>query len=83
MKLIESAPFDRIFISLEFIKPFAAKNTAEFVLQSQGEATRVIWAMEGKHQLFLKVMCTFMNMDKIVGKDFEEGLQNLQRIATE
>ena len=83
MQLVEAEAFTRIFILLEFIKPFAAKNTAEFVLQAQGENTKVTWAMEGKHQFISKVMCTFMNMDKMVGKDFEEGLRNLQRIATE
>ena len=83
MELVEAEAFTRIFILLEFIKPFAAKNTAEFVLQAQGENTKVTWAMEGKHQFISKVMCTFMNMDKMVGKDFEEGLRNLQRIATE
>lgn len=82
MEIAESITNQKVFILLEFIKPFAAKNTAEFTLQQQGNETLVIWAMEGKAPLISKIMCLFMNMDKMVGKDFEEGLQNMQRIAT-
>jgi uncharacterized protein YndB with AHSA1/START domain len=82
MEIAEASENTRLFILLEFIKPFAAKNTAEFTFQQQGDETLIVWAMEGKQPLMAKVMCLFMDMDKMVGKDFEEGLQNLQRVAT-
>jgi len=82
MEIAEASENKRLFILLEFIKPFAAKNTAEFTFQQQGDETLIVWAMEGKQPLMAKVMCLFMDMDKMVGKDFEEGLQNLKRIAT-
>ena len=82
MEIAEASENTRLFILLEFIKPFAAKNTAEFTFQQQGDETLIVWAMEGKQPLMAKVMCLFMDMDKMVGKDFEEGLQNLKRIAT-
>jgi hypothetical protein len=28
-----------------------------------------------------KVMCLFLNMDKMVGKDFEDGLKSLKALA--
>lgn len=82
MDIAESIANQKVLILLEFIKPFAAKNTAEFTFQQHGNETLVVWAMEGKVPLISKIMCLFMNMDKMVGKDFEAGLQNLQRIAT-
>lgn len=82
MEIAESIASQKILILLEFIKPFAAKNTAEFTFQQHGDETLLVWAMEGKQPLISKIMCLFMNMDKMVGKDFEEGLRNIQRIAT-
>ena len=50
-------------------------------LEPQGDATTLTWAMHGPQPFMLKVMTVFMNMDKMVGKDFETGLANLKSIA--
>ena len=47
----------------------------------QGNATRVGWRMHGPLPFMGKVMHLFMNMDNMVGKDFESGLANLKRLA--
>ena len=79
MTLVESHPSDRIRIKLEFLKPFKATNTAEFTFQSEGGNTRVEWAMTGANESFMsKAFCMVMNMDKMVGKDFEKGLASMK-----
>jgi uncharacterized protein YndB with AHSA1/START domain len=81
MEITESSVPSRILIQLDFIAPFQAHNTAEFTLESQGESTNVTWAMYGPSPFISKVMCLFINMDNMVGKDFEVGLDNLKAIS--
>ena len=47
----------------------------------QGAATQVNWLMHGASPFLSKVMQVFMNMDRMIGKDFEAGLENLKRLA--
>lgn len=63
------------------LKPFKAKNTAEFTLRPEGDATQVTWSMHGPANFMSKLMQVFSLMDRMVGKDFEDGLANLKAIA--
>lgn len=81
MEMAESTPPSKLVINLNFLKPFEAHNTATFVLASSAGATDVAWSMDGKHNFISKIMCLFMDMDKMVGKDFEAGLANLKAAA--
>jgi hypothetical protein len=67
MTITESRPSDLVRIKLEFLKPFAATNTAEFTFKPASNQTAVTWSMEGKNNLIAKAVCLFMNMDKMVG----------------
>ena len=62
-------------------RSFEAHNTAEFSLTPQGDNTNVTWAMYGPNVFLGKVMQVFMNMDRMVGTDFEAGLQALKAAA--
>ena len=81
MEITESDQPRRVKIDLNFIKPFKSNNVTEFNLQPRDGGTHVHWTMDGPAPLMTKVMMVFMNMDKMVGKDFEEGLANLKRVA--
>jgi hypothetical protein len=81
MEITESLPPSKIIIKLDFIKPFSANNTTEFLLSGQGNSTNVSWTMTGKQPFMFKVMSIFMSMDKMVGKDFEAGLASMKAIA--
>ncbi|MET0349147.1 MAG: SRPBCC family protein [Rhizobacter sp.] len=81
MEITEAAPPSRVVIKLDFLAPFEAHNTAEFVLVPQGDATTVTWAMYGPNLFIGKVMSVFASMDSLVGKDFERGLANLKAVA--
>jgi uncharacterized protein YndB with AHSA1/START domain len=84
MEILEASP-SQIVIKLDFLKPFEAHNQAEFTLTPQGDATNVgtevTWAMHGPAPFVSKMMQVFMNMDKMIGRDFEAGLANLQKAA--
>jgi hypothetical protein len=77
MTLLESKPCERVVIKLEFFKPFAATNQTTFTLAPTEGGTRVSWCMEGTNGFMAKAFSLFMNMDAMVGKEFEKGLANL------
>ena len=81
MTLTESRPSDRITIKLEFLKPFAATSVAEFTFKPAGNQTAVTWSMSGNRPFLHKAICLVMNMDKIVGGQFEEGLANMKSVV--
>ena len=70
-----------ITIRLDFLKPFKARNTAEFLMTPTDAGTDLTWAMFGPSPLVSKVMGLFVDLDKMVGKDFEAGLAALKRNA--
>ena len=68
-------------VKLDFLKPFEAHNAVTFTLEPNGAATTVTWAMEGPTPFIGKIMHLFIDMDSMVGKDFETGLANLKAAA--
>ncbi len=81
MTIIESRPTELIRIKLEFMRPFAGTNTAEFTFKPEGNQTAVTWSMEGKNNFMAKAYCLFMNMDKMVGGQFEKGLAQMKSVV--
>ena len=82
MTITESEPPGRVAIRLEFLKPFPATNTAEFFIDAAGLGTEVTWAMTGRNDFVGKAFALFMDMDKAVGGDFEQGLAALDAVTT-
>ena len=81
MEILEVSAPSKIVIKLDFFKPFEAHNTAEFTMLPQGDATSLRWLMHGPAPFMSKVMQVFMNMDKMIGKDFEAGLAKLKKLT--
>jgi hypothetical protein len=81
MEITDAAPPSKLAIKLDFVRPFEAHNNVVFTLEPQGDATRVIWTMQGPLPYPAKVMGVLFNMDRMVGKDFETGLANLKAAA--
>jgi len=83
MEILDALSPSKIVIKLDFFKPFEGHNTAEFTMQPERDAatTNIIWVMHGPAPFMSKVMQVFMNLDKMIGKDFEAGLANLKRLT--
>ena len=81
MEVIESHRPSSIRIALTFVKPFKSKNTIDFSLVREGDATLVTWTMTGPKTLMTRVMGIFTSMDKLVGPDFEKGLAQLKAVV--
>lgn len=81
MEIVEATPASKIAIKLDFIKPFEAHNMAEFTLEPKADVTQVTWSIHGPMPFLSKVIGLFLDMDKMIGKDFEAGLANLKAAA--
>lgn len=83
MTVTESRAPELVRIRLEFIKPFAGTSDTEFTFRPDGggQGTDVTWTMSGKNNFVGKAMCLFMDMDKMVGGDFEKGLAQMKAVA--
>lgn len=78
MTISAAQPPSQLTIQLDFIEPFASSNVTTFTLAPEGDGTKVSWVMDGNHNFMSKAMCVFMDMDKMVGADFEKGLASLK-----
>lgn len=75
-RLVEGS---RVESKLRFFKPWKSQSDAYMEVEQVSEGlSRVRWGFSGKNGFPMRLMMLFMNMDKMVGKDFEEGLVNLK-----
>jgi Polyketide cyclase / dehydrase and lipid transport len=81
MEILDTSAPSKIVIKLDFFKPFEGHNTAEFTMLPQGDATYLTWLMHGPAPFMSKLMQVFMNIDNMIGKDFEVGLANLKKLT--
>jgi len=85
MEILDATMPSKIVIKLDFFTPFEGHNTAEFTMLPQGDATNattnVTWLMHGPAPFMSRVMQVFINLDHMIGKDFEVGLVNLKNLA--
>ncbi len=81
LTLLESKPNDLVSMKLEMLKPFPCTNHVTFKLVPSEEGTKVTWSMDGKNDFMAKAVSMFMDIDGMVGKQFEEGLANLNQLA--
>jgi uncharacterized protein YndB with AHSA1/START domain len=81
MEITDTTQFSKIVIKLDFIKPFEGHNVGEFTIVAKGDATIVTWGMHGPSPYISKLMSIFFNMDTMIGKDFEKGLNNLKNLT--
>ena len=80
MEITDVAP-SRVALDLDFVKPFEAHNKVVFALAPKGDATEVSWSMVGPVPYFAKIMHVFVDMDRMVGGQFETGLANLKTVV--
>jgi hypothetical protein len=82
MTIVSAKPDQRVDVKLEFLKPWASTNQTSWILQGDETKTKVTWAMDGKNSgVIAKTFSVFMDLDKMVGSDFERGLSAMKNIA--
>lgn len=81
MTITEGEENKKVVIDLQFIRPFKAENVTTLTLVPDGGGTKVTWTITGPHTLMSKIFGLFFPMDKMVGKDFEKGLRQLEAVV--
>ena len=81
MTITDSRPNELIRVKLEFFKPFTATNTADFTFKPEGNQTVVSWSMFGDKNFMAKAIHLVMNMDKMIGGQFEKGLADMKSVV--
>jgi len=79
--IIESKPGERVRLRMDWKEPMEGTSTVDFTFKPEGARTLVTWHIYGKNGYLGKVMCLFMNMDKMIGGQFELGLANLRTLV--
>jgi len=79
--VITSSTPEQIGLQVAFLKPFKATNDITFTLAPSGNGTEVTWRMDGENKGMAALFGKIVNMDKLVGKDFEKGLARLKANA--
>lgn len=78
MTILESRPGEWIKIDLAFVRPMEDSATVEFTFKPDGEGTAVTWSMHGENNFAEKAFCMFMDLDSMIGEDFEKGLASMK-----
>lgn len=81
MEILEAAAPSKIVIKLDFFTPFEGHNTAEFTMLPQGDGTHVTWVMHGPANFMSRLIQVFINLDNMIGRDFEAGLARLKTLT--
>lgn len=82
MTIVDVKLYESIQIQLEFLKPWPATNTTLFTFQPTPDGSITVrWAMEGTNTFMGKAMSLVMDMDEMIGKDFEQGLATIKTLT--
>jgi hypothetical protein len=81
IEIVDTAPASRVTMTLHMYEPFETRNTVDFILQPRGDTTEVTWAMQGPVPYVAKIIHLFIDVDRMVGTEFEAGLASLKTIA--
>ena len=79
--IVESRPDELVRIRLEFFRPFRATSNAQFTFKPDGERTVVTWSLDGDKTFVTKAVHLFINMDRMVGGQFEKGLADMKSVV--
>jgi hypothetical protein len=80
MTITYAAVPSRVNIQLDFIEPFASTFETQFGVLPEGEGSLVTWTMHGENSFVSKLMSVFMDMEGMIGQDFERGLDKLRHV---
>jgi len=81
LTILDSKPYELVDIEQALLRPLTGKARMSFTFASVGDGTKVTWKMDGTNDFIGKAMCMFMDMDAMLGKDFEQGLANMKAVV--
>jgi hypothetical protein len=79
--IIESKPGELVRERMDWKRPMEGTSTVEFTFKPVGDKIVVTWAMYGKNGFMGKLVSLFMDCEKMVGPQFEQGLAELGKVV--
>lgn len=79
MSITEAIPAELVKIDMAFVEPMESKADVQFKLVPDGAGTKLTWSMTGKHNFLGRILCVFMDMDKMVGEQYEKGFERMNK----
>jgi hypothetical protein len=77
LRIVDTAP-RQVRMELHMLQPLEARNAIEFTLQPRDGATDVTWSMQGAMPYVSRLIGLFVDMDRMIGAEFENGLAALK-----
>jgi len=74
---------NRINQKLDFISPWETHDIAYYKFEDSPEGLKVTWGLDGNLDRPMNLMGLFMNMDDMVGQNYEDGLLSLKEQVTD
>ncbi len=81
LEIVEIISPSKVVMDLRFLRPMKGRNIAEYDVTPLRGGSEVTWSIRGPLPFISKVMCVFINMDRMIGKEFEAGLSDLKLLA--
>jgi uncharacterized protein YndB with AHSA1/START domain len=83
MTIEESIQPKTIEIELSFERPFPGTSEVGFEFEPVADGTKVTWTISGEQSYIERAFCLLMrlDMDEMIGKDYERGLANLKEVV--
>ncbi|MBI5201308.1 MAG: SRPBCC family protein [Elusimicrobia bacterium] len=78
LEIKEVVPLRKVVMDLKFFRPMKGENVAEYNVAPAAGGTEVKWSIRGSSPFMTKIFCVFMDMDKMIGGEFEKGLAELK-----
>ncbi len=79
--IVESIPNQRVTIRLEYTKPMQMSQISDYLVEAAGDKTVVTWRVTGQNNFLGRMMCVFIDMDKMMGTLFDKGLSKLKTVV--
>lgn len=81
IEILSEVPNSVVQMKLEMFKPMKGVNTVEYTLTPDTDGTKFTWAMWGDQPFLGKLVGVFIDCEKMVGDQFEKGIQNLTTLV--
>lgn len=81
LEILNTVPNQSVDLKLIMTAPIAVANDVKYEIIPVEGGSQVTWSMSGENGFFIKILSTFMNMEKMMQEQFTAGLNNLKAIV--
>lgn len=81
MTIKESVPDQKVVYDLHFIEPFESTPVVTVSVAPEGDGAKITWGFVGQNDFMGKAFGLFVDMDAMLGADFQRGLDKLKPLV--